>query len=73
MIIYTVSDDDAMEGEIAFPTKAEAIAYAKAVAESGQPTSVTKIRVGKMPVRDMLCAVFNRLGYAAEQDVIARF
>ena len=63
MIIYIAAIDDAMEGEVAYPT----LRQAKADRDPG--TKITKVTLGRM-TRHALCCLFNREGYAVTQEEI---
>lgn len=66
--IYCVRIKDAMEGEIAFPTLRAARECSRN--DDSPPSVILKIKVAKMPIRELLCAVFNREGFAEQQEEV---
>lgn len=62
--LYLVTDDNAVEGEVAYARKADAIRHARDCASIGQDSRVVAVEVASLPRRDLLAAVFNRSGYA---------
>lgn len=69
MIFYTVYCEDAMEHEIACPTLAEARETARACTGDGKiDGKITRITTPDRITRQLLCAVFNRDGYATKTE-----
>jgi hypothetical protein len=63
--IYTIRVDDAIEGSIAYPTLREAREAQRAFGVDGP---ISRIQIGKIPLRRLLCALYNREGFAAKQE-----
>lgn len=73
MIIYMVEDENADGGERAFPTKAEAIEYARGRASDSMSDyliEVRRVEIAKMGIRDLLCSVYNHEGFVRSDTVV---
>jgi hypothetical protein len=64
MIFYLAEIEDAIEGQEAYST----LKAAKAARDQG--TTVKRVTTGKIS-REMLCAIWNRQGYAAEMKEVS--
>lgn len=64
-VIYTMVDDDGEER--AFSSLAEARRIRAQDYNMGNRPSITRVVVAKMPLRELLCAVYERHGFAKEQ------
>lgn len=75
MIIYTVYNGD--EYDQAFASKKEAFAAARFVSKAEGDVGACEVRVTKcstrMPARSLALAIYNELGWAEQQEEIARF
>lgn len=69
--IYTVTCADSDSGLMAFPTKQEALAFARL--GGSERIEVTRMEITKLPARQLLCALFNHEGFARKMEVIATF
>jgi hypothetical protein len=67
-VIYTVSCDNAMGRSVAFATLDEAKTFRAGLRYPDG--AITKVMIGKMPIRKMLAALYNREGFAAESKEV---
>lgn len=67
--IYLVTCEDAIEHQIACATLKEARQVSRDVRGGGDGT-IYRVEVPNMPVRELLCAAFNRTGFVAGRQEI---
>lgn len=69
-VFYTVLDT--AEGKFrAYPTKAQAIEAWRSQPPEDRVDGITRITTADMPLRELLCAVYNDWGFAEKQEWIA--
>lgn len=70
-ILYIVNIDDEMEGSIACETLKEARQVRQDRGTPGLDGEIRRCTVGKQRLRALLCALYNRQGWATAQDIVA--
>lgn len=71
--IYTYTADYEIEREGACPTLSEAKAAARNVAETGEASTVTRLRVEGHGIRRLVCGAFNRSSFVRESIEVGRW
>ncbi len=68
-VIYTIRDTYLGEKN-AFPTLSEARAFRKRNYNRGERPEIVKETLADLPMRKLLCALYNRMQYRVAYDVV---